>query len=181
LDSWILVIPGENKPQRGVPRVSISLERAHRARISQDSQPPAAAGPPHTPNAAMRSWAAKLALGLGCASLASGQNITKSTKVAASSLFIADINATISINLPPDSDDVNFLISAPTWMSWFGVGFGSTMAKSLMLVVYASGDRKRELLACRFAAPRKLTFWRRCNCQSETGNVSGALVRTGES
>lgn len=47
------------------------------------------------------------------------------------------------INLTPNSDEVNFYMSWPTWNSYFAIGIGSTMTNSLMLVAYAAGDDQR--------------------------------------
>jgi hypothetical protein len=68
-----------------------------------------------------------------------------SSTLAFSSLYIPDIFTTFAINLPTDNNDVNFFISAPTWMSWFGVGFGASMANSLMLVIYMAADGQSAL------------------------------------
>lgn len=63
------------------------------------------------------------------------------TRHPVSTLYNSRLNTTFSINLPTDSDDVNFFLSSPLF-SWFGVGFTSTMVGSKMLVFYSSADRK---------------------------------------
>ncbi|KAL2255132.1 hypothetical protein VTK26DRAFT_4042 [Humicola hyalothermophila] len=59
-----------------------------------------------------------------------------------SRIFIPDSNMTIAIDLPPNSDDINFYMAAPDWYQYVAIGFGSSMADALMLVMYASADRK---------------------------------------
>jgi len=76
---------------------------------------------------------------LGLASLVRPDN---STTPAVSNLYIPDTQTNIAINLPPNSDDVNFYINASDWYSWFAIGFGSTMTNSLMLVVYSAADNQ---------------------------------------
>jgi hypothetical protein len=63
-------------------------------------------------------------------------------QAAVSTLFIPDTNTVVSINLPPDSDDINFFVSTPDWYQYTAIGFGSSMTNALMLVMYASADRK---------------------------------------
>ena len=62
-------------------------------------------------------------------------------QTAVSTLFIPDTNTVVSINLPPDSDDINFYVSSPDWYQYTAIGFGSSMTNALMLVMYASADR----------------------------------------
>ncbi|KAK3353234.1 hypothetical protein B0T25DRAFT_206131 [Lasiosphaeria hispida] len=69
---------------------------------------------------------------------------------AVSTLFINDTNTQISINLPPDSDDVNFYISSPDWYQYTAIGFGSSMANSLILVMYSAADTRRITVSPRF-------------------------------
>jgi len=66
-----------------------------------------------------------------------------STRPAVSNLYISDAQVTIAINLPPNSNDLNFYIQSPTWYSYFALGIGSEMANSLMLVVYSAADNQR--------------------------------------
>lgn len=58
-----------------------------------------------------------------------------------------DTNTAISINLPPDSDDINFLVSTPDWYQYTAIGFGTTMTDALMLVMYLSADGKGEAIS----------------------------------
>ncbi|KAK4454467.1 hypothetical protein QBC34DRAFT_434031 [Podospora aff. communis PSN243] len=57
---------------------------------------------------------------------------------AASTLRIGDSNTTISINIPPNSDDVNFYISTPDYYQYTAIGFGTLMSTSLLLIAYPS-------------------------------------------
>ncbi|KAK0627313.1 hypothetical protein B0T14DRAFT_395922, partial [Immersiella caudata] len=57
---------------------------------------------------------------------------------ASSTLRIGDSNTTISVNLPPNSDDVNFYISTPDYYQYTAIGFGSLMSNSLLLIAYPS-------------------------------------------
>jgi len=66
-----------------------------------------------------------------------------STKPAVSNLYISDSQSTVAINLPPNSNDVNFYIQSPIWYSYFAIGIGSEMANSLMLLVYSAADSQR--------------------------------------
>ncbi len=66
-----------------------------------------------------------------------------STTPALSNVYIGEFQTSVAINLPPNSTDINFLIKSQTWYSYIGVGFGSAMANSLMLVAYAAGDGQR--------------------------------------
>ncbi|KAH8895278.1 CBD9-like protein [Thozetella sp. PMI_491] len=65
-----------------------------------------------------------------------------SPKPAVSNLYFSNLQSSFAINLPPNSDDVNFYLVAPTWYSYFAVGIGSTMAGSLMLVAYSAADNQ---------------------------------------
>lgn len=65
------------------------------------------------------------------------------TKKPVSTLYSDELDTTFAINLPEDSNDVNFLLSSPLF-SWFGIGFSSSMAGSPMLVFYASADGNGE-------------------------------------
>jgi hypothetical protein len=57
-----------------------------------------------------------------------------------------DTNTLVAINLPPDSDDINFYVSTPDWYQYTAIGFGETMSTSLMLVMYAGARRSGENL-----------------------------------
>ncbi|KAL2267798.1 hypothetical protein VTJ83DRAFT_5075 [Remersonia thermophila] len=61
---------------------------------------------------------------------------------AVSTLFVPDTDTVIAFNLPPDSDDINFYVRTPDWYQYTAFGFGTKMADALMLVMYASEDRK---------------------------------------
>jgi hypothetical protein len=67
-------------------------------------------------------------------------------QTAVSSLSVPDTNTVISINLPPDSDDINFFVSTPDWYQYTAIGFGTTMTDALMLVMYLSADSKGEAI-----------------------------------
>ena len=66
-------------------------------------------------------------------------------QTAVSTLFVPESNSIISINLSPDSDDINFYVSTPDWYQYTAIGFGTAMQNALMLVMYASADRKSKL------------------------------------
>jgi hypothetical protein len=55
--------------------------------------------------------------------------------VSSSTLYLADTDTQFSLNIADTSSDVYIYISTPT-TSWFGIGFGTDMRDSLMLVVY---------------------------------------------
>ncbi|KAK4130677.1 iron reductase domain protein [Trichocladium antarcticum] len=78
--------------------------------------------------------------GLALSTLAQIHLATAQTAV--STLFVPNSNTTIAINLPPGSDDINFYLSAPDLYQYVAIGFGSSMSNALMLVMYASADRK---------------------------------------
>ncbi|KAK4097819.1 iron reductase domain protein [Parathielavia hyrcaniae] len=80
-------------------------------------------------------------------------------QAAVSTLFVPDTNTVISINLPPDSEDVNFYVSTPDWYQYTAIGFGASMADSLMLVMYASGDRKGVTVSPRIATGNTEPVW----------------------
>ncbi|KAK4185680.1 hypothetical protein QBC35DRAFT_465342 [Podospora australis] len=66
-------------------------------------------------------------------------------------LFIPETNTIIGINFPPEpSKDINFYITAPDWYQYAAIGFGSTMANSLLLVMYPSADRSTVAVSPRF-------------------------------
>ena len=67
-------------------------------------------------------------------------NIATAQDSAVSTFYISDTRTQFSVNLPPDSDDVNFYLEAPDWYSYTAFGFGSSMADSLMIVMYPSRD-----------------------------------------
>jgi hypothetical protein len=62
-----------------------------------------------------------------------------STITGISTFYNGDLEITFSLNVDQNSDDINFFLSSPPY-SWVGVGFGSGMAGSLMLVFYTSAD-----------------------------------------
>lgn len=69
----------------------------------------------------------------------------------ASNVFIPEANTIISINLPDDgSNDINFYVSSPDWYQYSAIGFGSSMANSVILVMYPSADRKSVTVSPRF-------------------------------
>ncbi|KAK0736221.1 hypothetical protein B0T21DRAFT_411408 [Apiosordaria backusii] len=69
----------------------------------------------------------------------------------ASTVFIPEANTIIGLNLPDDgSNDINFYISSPDWYQYSAIGFGSSMAHSLMLVMYPSADRRSVTVSPRF-------------------------------
>ncbi|KAK3985996.1 hypothetical protein QBC44DRAFT_145118 [Cladorrhinum sp. PSN332] len=59
----------------------------------------------------------------------------------ASTFYIKEADTFVAINLPPDSQDINFYIDAPQWYSYTGIGFGADMSDALILVMHrdASG------------------------------------------
>ena len=61
---------------------------------------------------------------------------------AVSTLALPDTNTIFSINLPPNSDDINFYVSTPNFYQYTAFGFGASMSNTLMLVMYASDDGK---------------------------------------
>ncbi|KAK0670076.1 hypothetical protein QBC41DRAFT_248430 [Cercophora samala] len=72
-------------------------------------------------------------------------------QINASNIFIPEANTIIAINLPDDgSNDINFYVSSPDWYQYSAIGFGSSMANSLMLVMYPSADRKSVTVSPRF-------------------------------
>ncbi|KAK0641474.1 hypothetical protein B0T16DRAFT_303937, partial [Cercophora newfieldiana] len=70
---------------------------------------------------------------------------------ASSTLYVPDSNTTISINIPPSSDDVNIYIATPDYFQYTAVGFGSLMTNSLLLIAYPSADNSRITLSPRLA------------------------------
>jgi hypothetical protein len=78
-------------------------------------------------------------------------------QTAVSSLFVPDTNTAISINLPPGSDDINFFVSTPDWYQYTAIGFGTTMADALMLVMYPSMDRKGKAMSPHLSQSTSLT------------------------
>lgn len=71
--------------------------------------------------------------------LAGAQNQT--TKEPVSTLYNDELDTTFSINVPDNSEDINFFLSSEL-SSWFGVGFSSSMDGSPMLLFYSSADGK---------------------------------------
>jgi hypothetical protein len=70
--------------------------------------------------------------------LAGAQNAS----AAVSTLYVPDTSTVLAFNIPPDSSDVNFYVLTPDWYQYTAFGFGNKMSDSLMLVFYASEDRK---------------------------------------
>jgi len=88
----------------------------------------------------MRGWNLILATKLFVVvAAASGENST----APVSTLHLDDVGATFAINLSPDSDDVNFFITAPSRNSYFAIGLASSMKNALILVAYISQDQNR--------------------------------------
>ncbi|KAK4175755.1 hypothetical protein QBC36DRAFT_19156 [Triangularia setosa] len=72
-------------------------------------------------------------------------------QINASTVFIPEANTIIGINLPDDgSNDINFYITSPEWYQYSAIGFGSSMANSLMLVMYPSADGRSVTVSPRF-------------------------------
>lgn len=71
---------------------------------------------------------------------AQAQNGTTRTP-AASTFYLPETETQFSVNIADDSSDVYFYFASPAY-SWVGVGFGSQMESSLMLIMYpdANGD-----------------------------------------
>ena len=69
--------------------------------------------------------------------LAQANNST--TKIAVSTLHSEDLDTTFAINLPKESEDINFFLSSPLF-SWFGVGFYPIMSGAPMLIFYPTAD-----------------------------------------
>ncbi|KAB5533418.1 hypothetical protein GE09DRAFT_360440 [Coniochaeta sp. 2T2.1] len=67
------------------------------------------------------------------------QAANSTTKLAVSTLYNEDLDTTFSINLPKDSEDLNFFLSSSLF-SWFGVGFYPIMTGAPMLIFYPSAD-----------------------------------------
>ncbi|KAK4222235.1 hypothetical protein QBC38DRAFT_88574 [Podospora fimiseda] len=59
----------------------------------------------------------------------------------AATFYIQEADTFIALNLPTDSQDINFYIDAPNWYSYTAIGFSSDMSDSMMLVMHrdASG------------------------------------------
>jgi len=53
-------------------------------------------------------------------------------------VFIPDLNTTISFRFSPDSDDVSFYIQSPDWFQYTAIGLGTAMSNSLMFITYPS-------------------------------------------
>ncbi|KAK4121653.1 iron reductase domain protein [Parathielavia appendiculata] len=80
-------------------------------------------------------------------------------QTAVSTLFVPDTNTIISVNLVPDSEDINFYVSTPDWYQYTAIGFGASMPNALMLVMYASGDRKGVTVSPRIATGNMEPVW----------------------
>lgn len=76
-----------------------------------------------------------------CSFWTSARADDNTAKKPVSTLYSDKLDTTFSINLPEESEDVNFFLSSPLF-SWFGIGFSSSMAGSPMLLFYASADGK---------------------------------------
>ncbi|CAK7211379.1 hypothetical protein SBRCBS47491_001106 [Sporothrix bragantina] len=69
-----------------------------------------------------------------------------------SNIHISQLATTIAINLPPNNNDINFYMTAPTYYSWVGLGFGAQMANSFMLMAYPASDGKHITISPRLAS-----------------------------
>lgn len=69
---------------------------------------------------------------------------------AASTLYLPDSQMQFSVNIANDSSDVYFYLASPA-RGWVGVGFGSRMEDSLMVVVYADGEGSMFFISSRSA------------------------------
>lgn len=79
-------------------------------------------------------------VGLLLVSLSAYAQADNVTAIAGVSTFYNDdLGVTFSLNVDQNSDDIHFFLSSPPY-SWVGIGFGSGMAGSLMLVFYSSED-----------------------------------------
>lgn len=79
--------------------------------------------------------------------LTSPNNTAPAVAASVSNLHIPQLATTIAINLPPNSNDINFYMTAPTYYSYVALGFGSQMANSFMLVAYPAEDGRRKSLS----------------------------------
>lgn len=68
-----------------------------------------------------------------------------------SNIHIPQLATTIAINLPPNSNDINFYMTAPTYYSYVALGFGSGMANSFMLIAYPAADGKHVTVSPRLS------------------------------
>ncbi|KAK4457824.1 hypothetical protein QBC42DRAFT_235509 [Cladorrhinum samala] len=69
-----------------------------------------------------------------------------------STFQIRDIDTLISINLPPNSDDINFFFTASqNFNSYAAIGFGDDMSDSLMLVMHRGASGSNTILSPRRA------------------------------
>lgn len=69
-----------------------------------------------------------------------------------STFQIRDIDTFISINLPPNSDDINFFFTASqNFNSYAAIGFGNDMSDSLMLVMHRDASGRNTTLSPRRA------------------------------
>ncbi|KAK3306487.1 uncharacterized protein B0T15DRAFT_509860 [Chaetomium strumarium] len=87
-------------------------------------------------------------------------HLTKA-QAAVSTLLVPDTNTILAVNLPADSDDINFYISTPDWYQYTAIGFGSSMADALMLVMYASADGKSVTVSPRLSSGCTEPVWTR--------------------
>lgn len=73
---------------------------------------------------------------------------------AASTFWLEQENIVFSINIANDSSDVYFHLSGPA-SSWVGIGFGSKMEDSLMVIAYP--DDSGSSMAPRYSLPLHTT------------------------
>lgn len=85
-----------------------------------------------------------------CSFWTSARADDNTAKKPVSTLYSDKLDTTFSINLPEESEDVNFFLSSPLF-SWFGIGFSSSMAGSPMLLFYASADGKGVTVSPRYS------------------------------
>ncbi|KAK4202408.1 hypothetical protein QBC40DRAFT_276694 [Triangularia verruculosa] len=99
----------------------------------------------------------------------------------ASTIFIPEANTIIGINLPDDgSNDINFYVSSPDWYQYSAIGFGSSMANSLILVIYPSADHRSVTVSPRFTdgntepthQPLKITLHSGTELSPTTGQMT---------
>ena len=61
-------------------------------------------------------------------------------------LVNSDANFTFALNIPDDSTDLYIHLSGPNDYSWIGVGTGSEMKNSLMIILYSNKKGDSEFL-----------------------------------
>ena len=79
-------------------------------------------------------------------------------------------NLTVSINIPATNtnDDLFFHLEGPNSGSWYGFGFGTEMAGSLLFVMYTSADGKNVTISPRLGTGHVMPLY--------TGNVGYSLL-----